>query len=170
MSKKIAYGGILLSLNAILLMLINVIPINTVFLLGLASLPISIIIMEWGLSTGIIFYISSAILGFIVINSKVQWLIYIFTFGIYGLVKYIIESDRHIIVEYLLKLIFANTSVLILYFIIKQFVYIPINVITICAFELVFILYDYIYSEFIDYYHIKIKKIIKINKGTHHND
>ena len=141
MSKKIAYGGILLSLNAILLMLVNIIPINTIFLLGLASLPISIIIMELGLLTGFIFYIASFILSFIVINSKIQWLIYVFTFGVYGLVKCIIENDRNIIIEYLLKLIFANISVFILYFLINKFIYIPVNIISICIFELVFILY-----------------------------
>ena len=159
MSKKIAYGGILLSLNAILLILVNLIPVNTLFLLALASLPISIIIMEWGPLTGVTFYISSVILGFIVMTSKTQWLIYIFTFGIYGLIKYIIEKDRPI-----LKLLFANTMVLILYFIVREFVYVPMNIISIVIFEVVFVVYDYMYSRFIDYYNLKLKSIIKIKK------
>ena len=53
MSKKIAYGGMLLSLNAILLILINIIPINTLFLLGLASFIIYIVIDEWGPISGL---------------------------------------------------------------------------------------------------------------------
>ena len=85
MSKKIAYGGILLSLNAILLILVNLISVNTLFLLALASLPISIIIMEWGPLTGVTFYISSVILGFIVMTSKTQWLnIYIYLWYIWA--------------------------------------------------------------------------------------
>ena len=55
MSKKIAYSGVLLALNLILLILINIIPINTLFLMGLASLPISIVIMEYGPKSGFIF-------------------------------------------------------------------------------------------------------------------
>ena len=164
MSRKIAYGGILLSLNAILLILINLIPINTLFLLALSSLPISIIIMEWGPLTGLTFYISSAILGFIVMTNKIQWLIYVFTFGIYGLIKYIIEKDRPIFVEYILKLLFANISILILYLIVREFVYVPINLISISIFEIVFVVYDYMYSRFIDYYNSKLKNIIKIKK------
>ena len=89
MSRKIAYSGILLAINLILLLLINVIPINTLFLMGLASLPIAIIIMEYGPKSGFVFYIASVILGFIVINSKFQWVLNTFTFGIYGLIKYI---------------------------------------------------------------------------------
>ena len=107
---------------------------------------------------------ASVILGFIVMTSKTQWLIYIFTFGIYGLIKYIIEKDRPIFVEYILKLLFANTMVLILYFIVREFVHVPMNIISIVIFEVVFVVYDYMYSRFIDYYNLKLKSIIKIKK------
>ena len=82
--------------------------------------------------------------------------IYIY-FGIYGLIKYIIEKDRPIFIEYILKLIFANTMVLIVYFIVREFVYIPMNLISIVIFEVVFVVYDYMYSRFIDYYNLKLK-------------
>ncbi|RDY22574.1 hypothetical protein CHF27_012685 [Romboutsia maritimum] len=160
MSKKVAYGGILLALNIILLMLLNIIPINTLFLLGLASLPVSIIIMEWGIGSGIAFYIGSVILGFIVMSNKSQWIIYIFTFGIYGIIKYLIEKDRPIYIEYILKFLFANIVLLIMYFILKEFIYIPINLISVVSFEVVFLIYDHMYTLFIEYYNYKIKNLI----------
>ncbi|WP_296645546.1 hypothetical protein [Romboutsia sp. 13368] len=160
MSKKISYSGILLAINLILLILINVIPMNTIFLMGLASLPISIIIMEYGPKSGFIFYIASVILGFIVINSKFQWVLNTFTFSIYGLIKYIIESDRPIYIEYILKILFANIAIFIVYVILKPFIYIPISLFTILTFEVLFIVYDHIYSLFIEYYNTKFKKII----------
>ncbi|MBC6696391.1 hypothetical protein H9L25_06385 [Terrisporobacter mayombei] len=160
MSKKISYGGILLALNIILLLLVNVIPINTLFLMGLASLPISIIIMEWGPKLGTIFYMASVILSFIVMANKFQWILYIFTFGIYGLIKYVIEKDRSFLIEYIMKLISANILIFIAYFILKNFIYIPINFITIVIFEMAFIIYDYVYSRFIDYYNVRLRKII----------
>ena len=158
MSKKIAYSGVLLALNLILLILINIIPINTLFLMGLASLPISIIIMEYGPKSGFVFYIASVILGFIVINSKFQWVLNTFTFSVYGLIKYLIEKDRPIYIEYFLKILFANISILIVYFILKSFVYIPINLFTILTFEVLFIVYDNMYSLFIEYYNTRFKK------------
>ena len=84
--------------------------------------------------------------------------------GIYGFIKYIIEKDRPILVEYILKLIFANMAATILYFIVREFIYVPINIISIVTFEIIFVVYDYMYSRFIDYYNLKIKNIIKINK------
>ena len=160
MSKKISYSGIILAINLILLILINVIPMNTIFLMGLASLPISIIIMEYGPKSGFVFYIASVILGFIVINSKFQWILNTFTFSIYGLIKYIIERDRPIYTEYILKMLFANIAIFIVYLILKPVVYIPINLFTVLTFEVLFIVYDHIYSLFIEYYNTKLKKII----------
>lgn len=161
MSRKVAYGGILLALNIILLLLVNIIPINTLFLLGLSSLPIAIVIMEYGPKAGIIFYTGSVLLSFIIMANKAQWVIYIFTFGIYGLVKYIIENNRSFIQEYILKFLAANILIIFVYIILKEFVYIPINIFTILVFEIAFIVYDFVYSQFIDFYNDKLRRLIK---------
>lgn len=161
MSRKIACSGILLSLNIILLILVNIIPINTLFLLGLASLPIAIVIMEYGPKAGILFYIGSVLLSFMIIANKAQWILYVFTFGIYGLVKYIIEEDRSFVQEYILKLLVANILIIFAYIILKGFVYIPINIFIILIFEISFIIYDFVYSQFIDFYNDKLRKFVK---------
>lgn len=161
MSKKVAFGGILLAVNIILLLLINIIPINTLFIMGLASLPISIIIMEFGPKSGIAFYIGSIILGFIVMANKFQWILYTTTFGVYGLIKYMVERDLPIYIEYILKLLFANIIIVVLYITLKQFIYIPANLMTVAIFEVVFIIYDNVYSSFIEYYNDKLRKVIK---------
>lgn len=162
MSKKMAYSGILLGLNIVLLLISNLISINTMFFMGLASLIISVIVMEYGVNTGVVFYIASIILSFIVMPNKSQWLLYTLTFGIYGLVKYFIEKGRPIYIEVILKLIFANLVAVILYLILKNIVIIPINIITIIVYQVAFLIYDYVYSLFIEYYNEKIKRIINI--------
>lgn len=161
MSRKIAYSGILLALNIILLTLVNIIPMNTLFLLGLASLPIAIVIMEYGPKAGILFYIGSVLLSFIIMVNKAQWILYVFTFGIYGLVKYIIEKDRSFVQEYILKLLVANILIIFAYIILKGFVYIPINIFLILIFEISFIIYDFVYSQFIDFYNDKLRRFVK---------
>lgn len=165
MSIKVAYGGVLLALNVILLTLTNIIPVNTLFIMGLASLLVSIVIMEWGFKSGIAFYIGSITLGFIVMASKSQWIVYSLTFGIYGIVKYLIEKDRSIYIEYFLKLVFANIMLLILYFLLRTIVYIPINIFIIGSFEIAFIVYDYVYSSFIGYYNNRLRKMLFKNNS-----
>ena len=162
MSKKISYTGILLALNIILLLLSNIIPINTIFFMGLASFLISIVIMEYGLKLGILFYIASVVLSFLVLSNKAQWLIYVFTFGIYGLIKYFVEKDRPFYIDILLKLVYANLITLCLYFILRGIIYIPVNIFTILVFQVAFLIYDYVYTLFIDYYEQRLRKIIKL--------
>ena len=162
MSKKIAYTGILLALNIILLLLSNIIPINTIFFMGLASFLISIVIMEYGFKLGILFYIASDVLSFLVLSNKAQWLIYVFTFGIYGLIKYFVEKDRPFYIDILLKLVYVNLITLCLYFILRGIIYIPVNMFTILVFQVAFLIYDYVYTLFIDYYEQRLRKIIKL--------
>lgn len=161
MSRKIAYSGILLALNIILLILVNIIPVNTLFILGLSSLPISIVIMEYGPKEGIIFYIGSVLLSFMIMANKVQWILYVFTFGIYGLLKYIIEKDRSFAQEYIFKILVANVLIIIVYIIIKSFIYVPINIFVILIFEISFIIYDFAYSQFIDFYNGKLRRFFR---------
>ncbi|GAA0701464.1 hypothetical protein GCM10008904_07540 [Paraclostridium ghonii] len=162
MSRKIAYSGILLAVNIILLILSNIIPINTLFFMGLASLVVSIVIMEYGGKFGVLFCLASILLSFFIIANKVQWITYVFTFGIYGLIKYLIEKNRNIYLELILKLFFANLVMAGLYIFLKAFVFISLNLFTIVGFQIAFIVYDYVYTLFIDYYETKIKNILKI--------
>lgn len=120
--------------------------------MGLSSLLISVTIIEFGVKYGVVFFMASAILSFLVIGNKIQWLVYVFTFGNYGLIKYLIERDRSMVLEYVLKLIYANIAVLALFFAVKAFVYIPMKPWYVLAFEVVFLIYDYAYSLFVSRY------------------
>ena len=64
MGRKIAYTGMLLAVDVTIFLMVNLFQANTIFLLGLASLPIAIVIMNWGPKTGIVFYLASVILSF----------------------------------------------------------------------------------------------------------
>lgn len=93
--------------------------------------------------------------------NKIHWIIYVLTFGIYGLIKFIIEQDRPIYIEYILKLSYANITLVVLYFIVRQFIFIPQKWYLVILFEIVFLVYDYVYSLFIDYYNEKLNKYFK---------
>lgn len=160
-SKKMAFGGILLALEAIFFMLINFVPMNTIFFMVLASFVSSIVIIEFGEKTGTIFTIASILLSFMIIGNKVQWFVYAISFAIYGLVKSLIERGRTMGVEYGIKLVFANIVFAIMYFALKSFLadvqYIPILFV---GLNIVFLIYDLFYSQFIRLYENKLRKNI----------
>lgn len=160
MSKNMAYSGLLLALNIVFLILSFVIPTNTLFFMGLASILISIVIIEQGIKWGMVFYIASSILSFLFMPDKLNWITYTFTFGLYGIIKYFIERDRNLLVEYILKLSIFNVIIGIGYFFTKKFINIPLNIITVLLAQVVFLIYDYSYSLAINYYYEKIRKNI----------
>lgn len=160
-SKKMAFGGILLALEAIFFMLINFVPMNTIFFMVLASFISSIIIIEFGEKTGTIFTFASILLSFMIIGNKVQWFIYAISFALYGLVKSLIERGRSSGTEYCIKLVFANIVFAIMYFVLKSFLtevqYMSVLFVGLNA---TFLIYDLFYSQFIRMYENKLRKNI----------
>ena len=78
-AKKMAFGGLLLALTIVCMVLGSVIESNTLFLLAAASYFVGIIIRETGMRTGAAFYIAAVLLGFIVANK-----IYVVSFAAMG--------------------------------------------------------------------------------------
>lgn len=164
MSKKISFLGMLLGINQIMLFFSSIVPGNRLFFLGIASLPVALVIIEFGLKSGILFYIASALLSVIIIFNKVYLVPYILFFGIYGVIKYLIEKDRNIVLEYMLKLISFNTLLMIGYFTVKYLIFaaLKMNVVVFALAQVAFLAYDYAYGLFISYYYNKIKGKIRM--------
>lgn len=152
-SKDIAYLGVLLGLNLLFLILSSVIETNTIILMAAAALMIGIVIVEFGGKSGSIFYIASCILGFFLTFNKVEIITYILFFGLYSLIKHIIEYKiTNKVVALLLKFIFFNISLLCLYFVINQFITLKLFWWMILGAEVLFLIYDYAFTVFINYY------------------
>lgn len=159
-SKKMAFGGILLALDAILFMLINFIPMNTIFFMALASLISSIIVIEFGEKMGTIFTVASIFISFIIIANKAQWFVFAISFAVYGIVKSLIERGRNMIVEYGMKIVFANVVLFIIYSVLKSFIQIKFISVLVVGFNITFLIFDLFYSQFINMYQNKWRKSI----------
>jgi hypothetical protein len=166
-SKKLSLSGIMLALVTVALFAATTLPTSRLSLYSLSSFLVSIIIIEFGVKSGWIFFIASSILTLIIIPDKLGLLPYVFFFGIYGIVKFYIEKLNNLIIEYFVKIVFFNICMLSGLFLIKEFLFSNIEIkfpiwAIIVAFEIVFIIYDYVYTLFIHYYNEKLKKILKI--------
>ncbi len=165
-SKEIAYLGVLLALNQIFIFLSSIVKTNTLALFSLAALMVGIVIVEFGVKNGVLFYIASSILGFFLTTSKVEIVTYILFFGLYSIVKYAVEKTAFQmrsakLFEMATKLLFFNLIALSIYFILKGFVNIRLYWWLIIIAELAFIAYDYAFSILINYYITKIQPKIK---------
>ncbi len=162
LKSKIAYLGVLLGLNQIFIILSSVIETNTIILFAAAALLVGVVIVEFGAKSGILFYIASCLLGFFLSFNKFEFVTYIVFFGLYSYIKHLLEMK---VVNkstlFLTKLIFFNFALIIMYFVIKLFIAIKLTWWMILAGQILFIIYDYAFTIFINYYINNIKPKIR---------
>lgn len=161
-SKKMAYLGVLLGLNQLFIILSSVIETNTLLLMMAASLLVGVVIIEFGSKSGITFYAASCILGFFLTFNKVEIFTYIIFFGLYSIVKHLVEYRTHNkVTEYVIKFIFFNISLIVLYFVVRMFITLKIVWWMVIGAEFLFLIYDYAFTVFINYYMDKIRPKLK---------
>lgn len=152
----LARGGLFTALGVLFIYLSSVIPTSRLYVLGIASCIIPLSILTTNLKTSFLIYISTSILSLLIAGFKGTVLMYIFLFGLYGFVKYYIEKLRNMPFEIILKLIYFNISIGILYYFYTAFfagelrINLPIYV-ALIAFQFVFIIFDYVLTLFISY-------------------
>lgn len=164
-SRFIARGGILTAIGVLLLYLSTISPTSKVYILGAASCLIPISVLLTNIRNSFIVYIATSLISFLMLGFKGSVIAYIIFFGLYGFIKYYIERLRNIPLEIILKLIYFNISIGILFSLYKFFfadllkINLPIYEVVIML-QFVFIIFDYALTLFIDYiskYLVKLK-------------
>lgn len=102
-SSDIAFMGIMLAINQVLLYFGGMTNFNETFFLCGASLIIGIVVLEKGIKNGIVFYISSAMMSALLMPNKLNAIGYIFILGLYTIIKYYIERIQNEKKEWLYK-------------------------------------------------------------------
>lgn len=152
-SKDVAYLGVLLGLNQLFIILSSVIESNTIILMAAAALTVGVVVVEFSGKTGIIFYIASCLLGFFLTFNKAEIITYICFFGVYSIIKHCIETKiRNTYISYAMKIASFNISLLLMYFIVKLLISLPLQWWMILAAQILFIIYDYVFTIFINQY------------------
>lgn len=162
-SRYIAESGLLVALILVILYATSIIPISTLSILTVASCLIPISIIRSSIKNTILVYIASSTLSFFLVKTNIA-LYYTLFFGIYGIIKYLIEKAENIPLELLLKLITFNMLLGTIYLITKSFLGIlstnfPLYILWLTA-QIVFLLYDYALTLAISFFLNKFNKHI----------
>ena len=68
--KKMAVSGLLMALSVVMIILSGVLDFNTLFFLAAAAFCVGIIVREYELKTGIVFFAGTLLLGFLLAPQK----------------------------------------------------------------------------------------------------
>lgn len=156
-----AFGGILTALSLIFLYLASYAPSMKITMFFISGLLIGVSLIEKGIRTAWLVYGASSILSLLVLGNMTIFISYICFFGLYPLIKYYIEKRNGNTLQIVLKILFCNLSLAMVYLIwiklLSQKIIFPISLILILIFiQPIFLFYDYVFTRVIFYYIDKI--------------
>ena len=119
-TKNIAKGGLFTALSVLCLYLSTILPTSNLYLLGIASCLIPLCILTTNIKNSLIVYVATCLLGFFLIGFRWNIFAYIIFFGTYGFIKLLIERINNIPLEIILKLLFFNLCMAIIYYLVVK--------------------------------------------------
>lgn len=152
----IAKGGLFTAIGVILVYLSTIVPVNKAYLLAIASCIIPLSVITTSFKNAVVIYFATSLLSLVICGLRNTVVAYIIFFGLYGIVKYYIERIRKSYIEIILKLVFFNITLALLFLSYKLFfpnllnIYIPLYILIIGA-QIVFLIFDYVLTMFISY-------------------
>ncbi len=172
-NTKITLCGITVALSVVI-MLGGYFPYLTYAIPALAGLLTMVLVIEIDYRWALLSYIASSLLVFITAEPESK-LMYICFFGFYPIIKSLIEKINKQALEWILKLLVFNISIILIYFIFAGLfdvsfddfgtlgIYGEIIFLVLC--NIVFVVYDFAVSRIAVTYiyrlHPKVKKILK---------
>jgi len=165
-SRKIAVAGILTAFSVVALILENILPTGKLGFYVFAGFLLSVVIMECGVLFGWISFATSSLLAFLLVPEKTAVIPYVLFFGIYSLVKSHIEKLDSAIAELAIKFIFFNAALFLLWQVALMFIpqnffdILPVFVIIILL-EILFFIFDWLFSLWIQFYQEKLRPKIR---------
>ena len=163
-ARKIVYPAVFGALALVLLYVGMMAPSGKWGIVAAAGLLPCAVILSVGVRAGLLCWSGVTILAFLTLPDKFIALLFGVLFGLYPIVKALIESLRKLALEYILKLAFFNLSFSVVYVVMKGAVLsaLPVQIHRIWLLYLVgnivFFLYDYGVSKLISLYMARIHK------------
>ena len=166
-AKNVAYPAVLGGLALVLVYIASVAPTGNWGIVAVAGLLPSAAVISVSLQAGFLCWAGVSILAFLLIQDKFCVLMFAVLFGLYPMIKSLIEQLRRRPLEYVLKLIFFNAAFTVIYLVMKNAVLaslpevLSVVWILYVVANIVFLLYDYGFSKLISAYIARIHRAVR---------
>lgn len=168
-SKVIAYSGVATALSVVMLFLDSIFWVLGYTMPLVASLVMIILLDSISQKSALLTFISTSIISFILLNDKECVLLYILFFGYYPLIRDKINDIKPKFLSYLLKFITFNAAMVLTQVLCVYVFGIPFDdmlgkwgiVLFVLCLNLVFVVFDKLYTLLLKLYRIKLKKKVE---------
>lgn len=168
-SKVIAYSGVATALSVVMLFLGSIFWVLGYTMPLVASLVMIILLDSISQKSALLTFISTSIISFILLNDKECVLLYVLFFGYYPLIRDKINDIKPKILSYLIKFVSFNAAMVLTQILCVYVFGIPFDdmlgkwgiVLFVLCLNLVFVVFDKLYTLLLKLYRIKLKKKVE---------
>lgn len=168
-SKVIAYSGIASALSVVMLFLGSIIWVLGYTMPLVASLIMIVLLDSVSKRSALLTFVSTSVISFILLNDKECVLLYVLFFGYYPLIRDKINDIKPKFLSYLLKFVTFNVAMVLVQVLCVYVFGIPFDdmlgkwgiVVFIICLNLVFVVFDKLYTVLLKLYRIKLKKKVE---------
>lgn len=168
-SKVIAYSGVATALSVVMLFLGSIFWVLGYTMPLVASLVMIILLDSISQKSALLTFVSTSIISFILLNDKECVLLYVLFFGYYPLIRDKINEIKPKFLSYLLKFITFNAAMVLTQVLCVYVFGIPFDdmlgkwgiVVFVLCLNLVFVVFDKLYTLLLKLYRIKLKKKVE---------
>lgn len=163
-AQKVVFPAIFGALALVFLYAAAASPTGSWGITAVAGLMPVAVVLAVGVSAGFLCWAGVTILAFLLLPDKLIALLFGALFGLYPIVKGLIERLRRLPLEYLLKLIFFNVSLTVIYHAMRSAVLASLPAalsslwVMYLAGNVIFLAYDYGMTKLIAFYMARIHK------------
>ena len=168
-SKVIAYSGVATALSVVMLFLGSIVWVLGYTMPLVASLIMIVLLESVSKKSALLTFVSTSVISFILLNDKECVLLYVLFFGYYPLIRDKINDIKPKILSYLIKFVSFNAAMVLTQILCVYVFGIPfgdmfgkwgIVVFALCL-NLVFVVFDKLYTLLLRLYRIKLKKKVE---------
>ena len=164
---KVAYPAVLSALALVLVYLASMAPTGSWGIVAAAGLLPAAAVISVSLTAGFSCWAAAAVLAFLLVPDKLCALLFGVLFGLYPMVKSLVERLRKKPLEYALKLAFFNAAFTVIYLTMAAAVAASLPRVLGSSLwvlyglaNVVFIMYDYGFSKLIAFYIARVQRAI----------
>lgn len=164
---RAAYPAVLGAVSLILVYLGSIAPTGSWGIVAVAGLFPAAAVISVSLQAGFLCWAGVSLLSFLLLPGKFCALLYAALFGLYPMMKSLIERLRRRPLEYVLKLLFFNVVFTLIFLLMRAAVFnsLPSVLGTVWVLyavgNIVFLLYDFGFSKLISFYIARIGRAVR---------
>jgi len=162
-AQRITLSAMTISLTLVCIYLAGIVPAGRLGFLFLSSVFVAGLMVEREPLLAIFAFVGTSLLGVLIIQDKLLILPYIFLFGHFGIAKEYLERIKDRVLCWAVKLLYFNATLALMYFfalgVLFPNISFPVYWLIIPA-QLVFIVYDWLYTRVVHFYIERIRRLI----------